>query len=102
MRPKRLFGFDGTAGEDPCSSTGLMSLGGVGLSPATAAEILPDNGAGKLQGGTASRSEPPHPNPLPSGEREFACASRRVETISLRHLLHSRRGAGLLVGALSP
>ena len=27
-RPKRLFGFDGTAGEDPCSPTGLASQRG--------------------------------------------------------------------------
>ncbi len=28
------------------------------------------------EGARASPSEPPHPNPLPCGEREFACASR--------------------------
>jgi hypothetical protein len=39
-------------------------------------------------GARASRSEPPHPNPLPAGEREFACASPSAEIISLRHLLH--------------
>jgi hypothetical protein len=39
-------------------------------------------------GARTSRSEPPHPNPLPSGEREFACASPGAEIISLRHLLH--------------
>ena len=49
-RPKRLFGFDGTAGEDPCSPTGLMSLRAIGLSPATAGAILDHPTAIKLQG----------------------------------------------------
>ena len=49
MRPKRLFGFDGTAGKDPSSSTGLMSLGAFGLSPATAPGTLTRAAIRKLQ-----------------------------------------------------
>ena len=56
-RPKRLFGFDGTTGEDPNSPTGLASLGGIGLSPATAQAILPGVPATtELQGGERERS----------------------------------------------
>ncbi len=50
MRPKRLFGFDGTAGEDPRSPTGLVSLGVVGLSPATAPVTLTREVIRELQG----------------------------------------------------
>src|SRR6202041_2814729 len=55
-RPKRLFGFDGTTGEDPNSPTGLASLGGIGLSPATAQAILPESATTELQGGATKRS----------------------------------------------
>src|SRR5580692_2192002 len=49
-RPKRLFGFDGTTGEDPCSPTGSFSLREVGLPPATASPTLHHDGDLKLQG----------------------------------------------------
>ena len=51
-RPKRLFGFDGTAGDDPRCPTGLVSLGVCGLSPATAAG-MPAAVRSKLQGAGA-------------------------------------------------
>lgn len=41
-RPKRLFGVDGSAGEDPSSPTGLVSLRAVGLPPATATAGIAD------------------------------------------------------------
>ena len=49
-RPRRLFGFDGTAGEAARSPTGSDTLRAFGLSPATAPEIIPDAGDPKLQG----------------------------------------------------
>src|SRR5208282_1388674 len=52
VRPKRLFGFDGTAGENPRSPTGLASLGGFGLSPATAPVTLTRAVIRELQGGS--------------------------------------------------
>src|SRR5580704_16287683 len=104
MRPKRLFGFDGTAGKDPSSSTGLMSLGAFGLSPATAPGTLTRAAIRKLQGGLSaglwprveaaaplrrrsaqnrgeapSPSVAPRPRPLPArGERETQASQRRV------------------------
>src|SRR5208282_2980906 len=77
VRPKRLFGFDGTAGENPRSPTGLASLGGFGLSPATAPVTLTRAVIRELQGGVAARlrlaERPPHPDcfairPLPASE----------------------------------
>jgi transposase len=53
MRPKRLFGFDGTADEDPRPSTGLMSLRGLGPSSATATALLSPAVLIKLQGALA-------------------------------------------------
>lgn len=41
-RPKRLFGVDGSAGEDPSSLTGLVSLRAAGLLPATATAGIAD------------------------------------------------------------
>jgi hypothetical protein len=41
-RPKRLFGVDGSAGEDRGSPAGLVSLRGVGLPPATATASIAD------------------------------------------------------------
>ena len=35
------------------------------------------------EGARSSPSEPPHPNPLPSGEREFACAGRLVLIVAI-------------------
>src|SRR5208337_2737077 len=57
LRPKRLFGFDGTADEDPRFSTGLLSLRGLGPSSATA--LLSPAVLFKLQGGVPSKSEKP-------------------------------------------
>jgi len=51
LRPKRLFGFDGTADEDPRFSTGLVSLRGLGPSSATATALLSPAVLIKLQGG---------------------------------------------------
>src|SRR5271157_5532713 len=50
LRPKRLFGFDGTADEDPRFSTGLLSLRGLGPSSATATALLSPAVLIKLQG----------------------------------------------------
>src|SRR5208283_581588 len=49
--PKRLFGFDGTANEDPSFSAGLVSPGGRGPSFAAAFSTIVENTAAKLQGG---------------------------------------------------
>src|SRR5690606_20436928 len=51
LRPRRLFGVDGTAGGDPCSPAGLVSQWGLGLPPATAPATIADVVEGKLQGG---------------------------------------------------
>src|SRR5208282_691814 len=65
VRPKRLFGFDGTAGENPRSPTGLASLGGFGLSPATAPVTLTRAVIRELQGGVSAllriAERSPHP-----------------------------------------
>src|SRR5208337_1510918 len=50
LRPKRLFGFDGTSDEDPGSPTGLASLRGLGPSSATATVLLSPTAGTKLQG----------------------------------------------------
>ena len=50
VRPKRLFGFDGTAGKATCFSTGSNALGNGGLSPATAAKSYTHAAGIKLQG----------------------------------------------------
>jgi len=50
MRPRRLFGFDGTADEEPSSPTGFMAQRCVGLSSATASAIIVDSANDKLQG----------------------------------------------------
>src|SRR5271156_5701609 len=49
-RPKRLFGFDGTADGEPCSPRALQAPGGIGLPSATAPPILADAAVPKLQG----------------------------------------------------
>src|SRR5208283_1182004 len=55
LRPQRLFGFDGTADEDPRFSTGSESLSGLGPSSATAAVLLSPTVLIKLQGGAKRR-----------------------------------------------
>ncbi|MGL4438997.1 MAG: hypothetical protein ACRCUE_06970, partial [Bosea sp. (in: a-proteobacteria)] len=50
-----LFGVDGLAGEDPCSPTGLVSLEGLGLPPATATMSISDATGFKLQEGHHAR-----------------------------------------------
>src|SRR5690606_30841058 len=50
QRPRRLFGFDGTADVDPCSPTGLVSPGGCGLASATAPTMIADAAGFDLQG----------------------------------------------------
>ena len=61
-RPRRLFGFDGTAVRDPCFSTGFKAQRCSGLPSATAPAIIADTGASKLQGGRRANegSLPPH------------------------------------------
>src|SRR5690606_35221419 len=74
LRPRRLFGVDGTAGGDPCSPAGLVSQWGLGLPPATAPATIADVVEGKLQGGPCEawgrgrvvrrrRKRPPEPAP---------------------------------------
>src|SRR5690606_19112239 len=55
QRPRRLFGFDGTADVDPCSPTGLVSPGGCGLASATAPTMIADAAGFNLQGGPEDR-----------------------------------------------
>src|SRR6266853_172725 len=55
-RPKRLFGFDGTAGEDTHSLAGSPAHRFFGLSPATALSTISGRRDGKLQGFLAHRS----------------------------------------------
>src|SRR5580692_3937369 len=43
----------------------------------------PLGGEGGGEGAPTSRPEPPHPNPLPSGAREFACACRSILTAAV-------------------
>jgi hypothetical protein len=71
MAAKRLFGFNGTAGDEPRSSTGLMSLRGFGLSPATALPILAELAIFKLQGVSLLSSSR-------SGKRRFWACSFEV------------------------
>lgn len=59
-RPKRLFGFDGTAGEGSRSPTGLMSQGHVGLPSATAPIAHP--ATNELQGQGRNALDCPHPS----------------------------------------
>src|SRR5580692_11119200 len=47
----------------------------------------PLGGEGGGEGAPTSRPEPPHPNPLPSGAREFACACRSILTAAILLLL---------------
>src|ERR1700746_2823295 len=55
-RPKRLFGFDGTAGDDTRSLAGFAAHGFCGLSPATAPPTISEARDLKLQGFLAHRS----------------------------------------------
>jgi len=50
VRPRRLFGFDGTAGGAPDSDTVLTDLGSVGHPLATAPRLLGESGKQNLQG----------------------------------------------------
>src|SRR6185369_1595716 len=74
LRPTRLFGFDGTAGGEPCSPRAI-SLGGIGLPPATAPDSLSDAPLGKLQGGPCEAWW--RGLPLPQGDRIFLPALGR-------------------------
>src|SRR5262249_9896755 len=55
-RPKRLFGFDGTAGEDTHSPAGSATHRFFGLSPATPLSPISNGRDVKLQGSPAHRS----------------------------------------------
>src|SRR5262249_9198499 len=57
VRPRRLFGLDGTAGGVPSLPTVLEDLRPDGHPPATARRLLGESGKGKLQG-LASRPGP--------------------------------------------
>src|SRR5215203_1693332 len=50
MRPRRLFGFDGTTDADPRSPTGSITPGAFGPSPATAPARIADPAIRDLQG----------------------------------------------------
>src|SRR6516165_9550292 len=58
VRPRRLFGFDGTAGGVPGSQTVLDDLGVDGHPPATAPRLLGESGKRKLQGVGMATSSP--------------------------------------------
>src|ERR1043166_10151568 len=51
LRPKRLFGFAGTTGGEPCSPRALKAPREVGLPPATAPAILAEVANDELQEG---------------------------------------------------
>src|SRR5262245_7569038 len=76
LRPRRLFGFDGTADGDPCPPTGLVSLRCCGLPSATAAVAIPQADKAKLQGGPKGRTRGP-----PHGKNPVAPSSPRLEII---------------------
>src|SRR5215217_578682 len=69
MRPRRLFGFDGTTDADPRSPTGSITPGAFGPAPATAPARIADPAIRDLQGavdGRAQTSTAPHPRPAGS------------------------------------
>src|SRR5829696_1580643 len=78
MRPRRLFGFDGTTGADPRSPTGSITPGAFGPAPATAPARIADPAIRDLQGvtpaaGQACRrplSRGRFPSPLPLSLQE--------------------------------
>src|SRR2546423_15584779 len=69
-RPKRLFGFDGTAGEDTHSLAGSPAHRFFGLSPATAPSPISGRRDGKLQGVS-------HPG-MNLSPRELVCSGRLI------------------------
>src|SRR5215218_1173218 len=76
LRPRRLFGFDGTTDADPRSPTGSITPGAFGPAPATAPARIADPAIRDLQGVTPSPAEPaepsvppPTPSPHPSPVR---------------------------------
>src|SRR6187200_975304 len=62
LRPRRLFGFDGTTDADPRSPTGSITPGPFGPASATAPARIADPAIRDLQGPTPNS---PHPSPLP-------------------------------------
>src|SRR5215207_7150422 len=69
LRPRRLFGFDGTTDADPRSPTGSITPGAFGPAPATAPARIADPAIRDLQGVTPSPAEPAEPSvppPTPS------------------------------------
>src|SRR5215211_8591976 len=50
LRPRRLFGFDGTTDADPRSPTGSITPGAFGPAPATAPARIADPAIRDLQG----------------------------------------------------
>src|SRR5215204_6113582 len=80
MRPRRLFGFDGTTDADPRSPTGSITPGAFGPAPATAPARIADPAIRDLQEVTPLPAEPARqapsvprpvpltPAPLPPGE----------------------------------
>src|SRR5215211_7911195 len=62
LRPRRLFGFDGTTDADPRSPTGSITPGAFGPAPATAPARIADPAIRDLQGaGRAARFRLEHP-----------------------------------------
>src|SRR5215216_2961290 len=67
MRPRRLFGFDGTTDADPRSPTGSITPGAFGPAPATAPARIADPAIRDLQGAEGEREPAPSPSPSPFG-----------------------------------
>src|SRR5215207_7853239 len=81
LRPRRLFGFDGTTDADPRSPTGSITPGAFGPAPATAPARIADPAIRDLQGAvddraTESASTAPHLRPGSSPGARFAASPR--------------------------
>src|SRR5215203_4068027 len=80
MRPRRLFGFDGTTDADPRSPTGSITPGAFGPAPATAPARIADPAIRDLQGVRRSPAQPavcvsfPRPLLIPPSIGSKLCA----------------------------
>src|SRR5215208_335375 len=88
MRPRRLFGFDGTTDADPRSPTGSITPGAFGPAPATAPARIADPAIRDLQGAggvSLARVLAPPPAPHPLGFAESASPRSRGEVKLIPH-----------------
>src|SRR5829696_4167416 len=86
LRPRRLFGFDGTTDADPRSPTGSITPGAFGPAPATAPARIADPAIRDLQGAGGAHSRlacnppaSPQPSPRKWGEGAVRAARFRLE-----------------------